>query len=108
MIKSSKVVFISDELENDFNSLPDDDFVKKSIIKAVEDLKCNAFAGIHISKRLIPDEYIKEFGIKNLWKYNMPKGWRLLYTIASDNEVELLSAILEWFDHKNYEKRFKY
>ena len=108
MIKPSRVVFISDELENSFNSLPEDDFVKKSIIKAVKDLKNNAFAGIHVPKRLIPNEYIHKWGIKNLWKYDMPRGWRLLYTVTSDNEVELISAILEWFDHKEYERRFKY
>lgn len=108
MIKPSKVVFISDELEYSFNSLPEDDFVKKSVIKAIKDLKHNAFAGIHVPKRLIPKEYTRKYGINNLWKYNMPKGWRLLYTVASDNEVELISAILEWFDHKEYERRFKY
>jgi len=31
--------FISDELENSFNSLPEDDFVKKSMIRAIKDLK---------------------------------------------------------------------
>ena len=35
MIKPSKVVFISDELEVSFDSLPEDDFVRKSIIKAI-------------------------------------------------------------------------
>ena len=108
MIKPSRVVFISDELEDSFNSLPDDDFVKKSIVKAVRDLKQNAFAGIHVPKRLIPKEYIRRYQINNLWKYDMPKGWRLLYTITSENEVEIISAILEWFDHKEYERKFKY
>jgi len=108
MIKPSKVVFISDELEDNYNSLSEDDFVKKSIVKAVKDLKSNAFAGIHVPKRLIPKEYIKKYGINNLWKYDMPKGWRLLYTVTSENEVELISAILEWFGHKEYERRFKY
>ena len=108
MIKPSRVVFISDELENSFNSLPDGDFVKKSIIRAIKDLRQNAFMGIHIPKRLIPKEYIRKWGINNLWKYHMPKGWRLLYTVTSENEVELISAILEWFDHKEYERKFKY
>ena len=108
MIKTSKVVFISDELEGNYNSLSEEDFIKKSIVKAVRDLKQNAFAGIHVPKRLIPREYIKKYGINNLWKYDMPKGWRLMYTITSENEVELISAILEWFDHKEYERRFKY
>ena|SRR3989344_5409076 len=108
MIKPSRVVFISDELEASFNSLSEDDFVKKSIIKAIRDLKQNAFAGIHVPKRLIPKEYIQKWGIKNLWKYDLPRGWRLLYTITPENEVELISAILEWFAHKEYERRFKY
>ena len=108
MIKPSKVVFISDELEVSFDSLPEDDFVRKSIIKAIKDLKQNAFAGIHVPKRLIPKEYIRNYGINNLWKYNMSKGWRLLYTVTSGNEVELISAILEWLGHKEYERKFKY
>ena len=108
MIKPSRVVFISDELEDSFNSLPEDDFVKKSMIRAIKDLRQNAFSGIHVPKRLIPKEYIRKYGINNLWKHNMTKGWRLLYTITSENEVELISAILEWFDHKEYERKFKY
>ena len=108
MIKPSKVVFISDKLEKDFNSLRDDDFIKKGIIRAIQDLKENSFCGIQVPKRLIPREYIQKYGINNLWKYDLPKGWRLLYNITADNEVELISAILEWFDHKNYERKFKY
>jgi hypothetical protein len=68
MIKPSRVVFISDELEDSFNSLTEDDFVKKSIIRAIKDLKQNAFMGIHVPKRLIPKEYIRKWGINNLWK----------------------------------------
>lgn len=108
MIKPSKVVFISDELESNFNSLPEEDFLKKSITQAILNLKENAFYGIHIPKRLIPNEYLQKFGIKNLWKYDLPKGWRLMYTITADNEVNLISAVLEWCDHKRYERRFKY
>lgn len=108
MIKPSKVVFISDELERDFNTLKNDDPIKKAMIRAIHDLRDNAFSGIQIPKRLIPKEYIKKYKINNLWKYDLPRSWRLLYTIAPDNEVELISAILEWFDHKNYERRFKY
>jgi len=108
MIKPSKVKFISDELEKDFNSLGDDDFIKKAIIRAIKDLKENAFCGIQVPKRLIPKEYIQKYKINNLWKYDLPKGWRLLYTITAENEVELISAILEWFDHKDYERRFRY
>jgi len=39
MIKPSKVVFINDGLEEAFNSLRHDDFIKKSIIRAIYDLR---------------------------------------------------------------------
>jgi len=108
MIKQSKVVFISDELEKDFNELKNDDPIKKGMIRAIKDLQQNAFSGIQIPKRLFPEEYIKKYGIKNLWKYDLPNGWRLLYTVTPENEVELISAILEWFNHKDYERKFNY
>ncbi len=108
MIKFSKVVFISDELEKDFNELKEDDSIKKGIIRAIKDLKENAFSGTQIPKRLFPKEYIQKYKINNLWKYDLPNGWRLIYTIVAENKVELISAILEWFDHKKYERMFRY
>ena len=108
MIKPSKFVFISDELEESFNAMREDDFVKKAIKRAIQDLKQNTFSGMQVPKRLIPKEYVRKYNINNLWKYDLPKGWRLMYTVTADNEVELISAILEWFDHKEYERRFKY
>ena len=101
-------MFISDKLEESFNSLKKDNPIKKAIIRAIYDLRQNVFSGIQVPKRLIPKEYIHKYGINNLWKYDLSKGWRLLYTITADDEVELISAILEWFDHKNYEKRMNY
>ncbi len=37
----------------------------------------------------------------------MPNAWRLLYTIET-NEIRIVSIILEWMNHKDYEKRFNY
>jgi len=108
MIKPSKVVFVSDDLQKAFDELPKDDFLRKAISRAVIDLNDNAFCGIQIPKRLFPAEYIKKYRITNLWKYDLPKGWRLIYTVTAYNEVDLISAILEWFPHKTYEKRFKF
>ena len=39
--------------------------------------------------------------------YDLPNGWRLIYTIET-NEILVLAIILEWFDHKNYERTFNY
>lgn len=60
-----------------------------------------------ISEKLWPNEYIKKYKITNLWKYDLPDGWRLIYTIES-NKIKIVSIILEWFDHKNYERKFNY
>lgn len=108
MKKPSKVVFIEDKLEDNFNSLDSDDPIKKSMIRAIKDLKQNAFSGIQVPKRLIPKIYFQKYELTNLWKYDLPQGWRLLYTVTPENEVEIISAILEWFNHKDYEKRMKY
>ncbi len=108
MIKPSRVVFISQELEDDFRSLGENDPLKKAMIHAIRNLKENAFSEIQIPKRLFPREYVLKYGINNLWKYDLPRGWRLMYTVTPDNEVDIISAILEWFDHKDYERRFSY
>jgi len=80
----------------------------EQIIKAFQNLKGNAFCGIQIPKNLILKEYIKRFGnLTNLWKYNLPDAWRVIYTIKNNN-IEVLSVILEWLDHKEYERKFKY
>ncbi len=46
--------------------------------------------------------------MNNLWKYDLPDGWRIIYTITTPNKIEILAIILEWSDHKGYEKRFGY
>ena len=75
--------------------------------RAFEDIQKDAFCGIQIPKRLIPREYIKKYGIDNLWKYDMPKAWRLLYSVLGD-KVIVISIIIEWLPHRKYEKRFGY
>ena len=76
--------------------------------RAVADLRKNAFSGIQIAKRLIPKEYQAKYGsLTNLWKYNLPNAWRLIYTIKRD-EVVVLSVVWEWMTHKEYEQRFGY
>ncbi len=108
IIKPSNVVFASDNLERQFYGLRDDDEIKKHIKRAIEDIQKNAFCGTQIPKKLIPGEYVRKYGVRNLWKYDFPDGWRLIYTITTPNKVEIISVLLEWFDHKEYERGFKY
>ena len=105
------VAFISNKLKEQYESLKEGKFedqeLYKLIDKATDDLKKDPTCGIKIPKKLWPKEYVKKFAITNLWKYDLPNAWRLIYTIESD-EVKIMSIILEWFNHKDYEKRFNY
>ncbi|MBS3094698.1 type II toxin-antitoxin system YoeB family toxin [Candidatus Pacearchaeota archaeon] len=108
LIKKSRVVFADENLQKEFEELSENDKIKKQIKRAVGDLQINAFSGIQIPKKLIPEVYIKKYQVNNLWKYDLPDGWRLVYSIMPENKIEILSVILEWFDHKEYEQRFHY
>jgi len=79
----------------------------KFLERATDDLKENPSCGIKIPQNLWPKEYIRKYSINNLWKYDLPNAWRLIYTIMHD-QVKIVAVILEWFDHKDYDKRFGY
>ncbi len=106
----SKVIFGDEKIKIEFYRLNEfkESKLYTQLRKAFENLEIDAFCGIQIPKRLIPKEYVKRFGqLTNLWKYNLPDAWRLIYTVKND-KVNVLSIILEWMDHKNYERRFNY
>jgi len=75
--------------------------------RATDDLKKNPFCGIKIPRDLWPKEYIRKYSVDNLWKYDLPNAWRLIYTVVK-NEIRILAILLEWFDHKRYERKFGY
>jgi Txe/YoeB family toxin of Txe-Axe toxin-antitoxin module len=108
ILKPSEVVFCDDKIEKEFNNLKENEEIKRFIQRAIEDIKQNAFCGIQIPKRLFPREYVQKYQINNLWKYDLPDGWRLIYFIQTPNKVQILAVILEWFNHNEYERRFHY
>jgi Txe/YoeB family toxin of Txe-Axe toxin-antitoxin module len=106
-----RVCFINAKLFAAFNQLKqgtsEEQAVASAIDRAIADLKINPLCGIRIPSRLWPREYVRKYKITNLYKYNLVRGWRMVYTIVG-NEVEIISIILEWFGHKEYERRFGY
>ena len=77
------------------------------IERAIDDLKKNPLCGIKVPSKLWPKEYIKKYKIDNLRKYDLPNGWRLIYTLKG-NQLEIISIIIEWITHKDYKRKFKY
>jgi hypothetical protein len=111
MNKEVSVAFINKKLKEYFDLLKEGKFEDKKLYefinRAISDLKQKPDCGTKVPKQLWPKLYVRNYGITNLWKYDLPNGWRLLYTIETD-EVRIVSIILEWLTHKDYEKRFKY
>ena len=104
----SKVIFVDEELKKAFENLKfEDERLYKEIEEALKAINQNAFFGRNVKKKLIPKELIKKYEIDNLWIYNLRKDWRLLYTITN-NEVEVLAIVLDWMNHKDYERLFKF
>lgn len=102
------VAFADEKVEDSFEKIKKEDSeLHKFISRAIDDIKSNPFCGIHVPKRLIPKVYRQKYEVNNLWKYDLPDAWRLLYSIAGD-KVSIVAIILEWLPHKEYERRFKY
>ncbi|MFH1801707.1 MAG: type II toxin-antitoxin system RelE/ParE family toxin [archaeon] len=102
----SRVIFKDKELKDSFNKLKDVR-LRKEIEEALNTLKQNAFFGRNVKKKLIPRELKQKYNLNNLWIYNLRKDWRLIYTLTN-NEVEILAIVLDWMNHKEYERLFKF
>jgi Txe/YoeB family toxin of Txe-Axe toxin-antitoxin module len=104
----SNIQFANEKVQKAFEKLKKEDLkMYEILLRAFDDIENNVFCGIQIPKKLIPKEYIKKFNVKNLWKYNLPDAWRLIYSVEGKNLL-IVSIILEWMDHKTYEGRFNY
>jgi len=78
-----------------------------SIEKTFDLLAIDPCVGVRIRKNKIPYRYIKKYGVNNLRKINLIGYWRIIYTLRG-NKVEIISMVLNIFDHKKYDKLFGY
>ena len=105
------ICFIDTNIQQKYTKLEDGTSEEKelriNLLSSFRVLSDNPLSGKQIRHSLIPKSYLRKFGIDNLWKYDLPHGWRLVYSLASMNE-DNLCLIVEWFSHKQYERRFKY
>ncbi|RLI97950.1 MAG: hypothetical protein DRO99_02030 [Candidatus Aenigmatarchaeota archaeon] len=104
------VYFADTKVRNEYNKLKkkkEFQDLYKFVKRAITDIKKNPECGIAIPKNLIPREYVKKYGINNVYKYDLPNAWRLLYSVSKKG-IEIIAIILEWCTHKEYERRFKY
>lgn len=108
-------VILSDEVARDFSKIEaraekgDGEaryllgIINKGIAKLAEDVE----AGRKIKRRLWPVEYVRKYGVTNLWKLNLDSYWRMIYTIRGSS-AEIISFVIDVLDHKEYERKFGY
>jgi len=82
-------------------------YIVDLISRATAVLAQDKEAGSKIPRNLWPKEYIQKYNITNLWKYKLDNYWRLIYTI-SNNEISFFLVYIEFLDHTEYNRRFKY
>jgi Txe/YoeB family toxin of Txe-Axe toxin-antitoxin module len=107
-----RIFFADEKVKKAFESLKasktEDRKLYEFIARALNDIEKDAFCGIQFQKKLIPKDYVRKYGkMDNMWKYDLPNAWRLIYTVKSEG-IFVLGIVLEWMDHKNYERRFGY
>jgi len=109
--RTKKIAFADASIKKAFEELEKNKYEEQQLAtflnRAIDDLKQNPLCGIRVPSKQWPKEYIQKYKISNLRKYDLPNGWRLLYTIRG-NEIEIISILIEWLCHKDYERKFKY
>jgi hypothetical protein len=83
--------------------------ILKAIRQKVELVKMNSHYGDPIGKDKIPREYKEKYGVINLFRIELPNYWRMLYTLTEgDTKIEIVAFVLDFIDHKDYNKKFGY
>ncbi len=76
----------------------------KSIKQKIELIKANPQYGAPVPKMLVKKS---GYSVDNMWVADLVGYWRMLYTITG-NEIEIISILLDFMDHRKYNKLFGY
>lgn len=99
-------VWLSEEAVEDRRRLTKEQ--EKKLIWWRDGLAQDVTVGDPIRKSLIPAVLKKKYEIDNLWRLELPGGWRALYTVASRPAGRPEVSILRILSHKDYDRLFGY
>ena len=99
-------VWLSEDAVRDLKLLSKEQ--KKKLLWWRDRLARDVMVGDHIRKSLIPIALKRKYEINNLWRLELPSGWRALYTIASKPAENPKVSILRIMSHKDYDHLFGY
>jgi hypothetical protein len=105
----TEIIFADRKLKSEYESLAKSaefGWLHKALSSAFSDIMGNPSAGVPLKKYRIPRS-LRSGSVDNLWKYDLPKGWRLLYSLSVDrSRISIMALILEWCDHGSYQKKY--
>jgi hypothetical protein len=78
-----------------------------SINNAIRNIKANHTFGDLIPGKNISKGVVNRYGTDKIFRVELVGYWRLLYTLIGD-EIKIVAFILEFMDHKRYDKIFGY
>ncbi|MFH1821607.1 MAG: hypothetical protein ABH852_04105 [Methanobacteriota archaeon] len=81
---------------------------EKKLLWWQDRLARDATVGDPIRKSLIPAALKRKYKIDNLWRLELPDGWRALDTIASRPTGQPQIMMLRILSHKDYDRLFGY
>jgi len=111
-----EVRFGAPELVKEYAALkegnPNEQIRYKQIKSAIDDIRRDPRIGEKVDKSLWKKSKYGKYEIDGqriteLRRYELDDNWRLLYSNRMD-EVYLIAFVLEWGNHKNYDRRIGY
>lgn len=97
-----------------YNKLSADEQKNKAMLDAIKNIKqqleqSNQPLGIHHQRNTIPTCYVARFSLQALYHFEMPKHYRLMYTIRRSQSGRGKEALLlKLISHDEYNKQFGY
>ena len=91
-----------------YSSLKPGSRERQLLDSALAALKANITVGLKIQKPLWPRHYIRKYRVNNLWKLDLSREARLVYTILTERGRFTVVVLEAFLTHKEYEKRFGY
>lgn len=99
-------VYLSDEAADEAAAL--DPVQRRKLDWWARRLSADVTAGDHVRRELVPAALRRKYALENLWRLELPGGWRALYTILSSPERGRAVRILRVVDHRAYDRLFGY
>ena len=92
---------------NNGRSHPTNTQLLKSINRTIDLLSENPYLWEYIPKKYITKKLFEQYDTNKIFRVEIVGYWRLLYTLIG-KETHIIAFILEFMDHKSYDKKFNY